>query len=780
MNKITLTARGREILSQNTLQGGEAYWVGYFGLAYVPDQGRFSDEQTRLINDDEHGDYIYNLWQGDLVNEGHSIASDNLRKLTMYDRNLTSNFRYMYDDEKDCNRLVTWTTKDDSESGSSSYVREGYHIYNGITQGESNNTGDTDTESELPCPAPLFYAGGSASYGTAPENPADFMNTVSADWPKCKVNGDDCPMVTPDMRAYPGTWAGATSTGWNWVPQNAGKYDTLPSYITRKTAAGEDGAESLDQYAKFLSVSNFNKEHGHVSAEGYNVGYQESCHNMSMVTRLFPIASYELTATSEPSTNDPNRSERGSAKSIKYVIRMDLKSAYQGVRAYLDTLTYQKSDTEGVEPEDIALYTSKKPNSFKFNRIGIYAVPVTIRHFYKEGDAANRKDCRATHYQMEISPDAKPELFAVMQVDEVCMSEDGSFGLSDYNTTFVLNLENVSDNTSLCTNPEVYYNLAENEAITWYQNQLIATAGLSEAVTNLGVNMAHMMNNRPNASCGECSFSDSTSTVDVPSYGVFTETYDGLVPKSSEAGDTDKFLKGDGTWAVPVVSPSMPIIIRDVDLPLYDEGKRYAPNYSRARLTILKSDGFHVINQDGQESLFDNVTWDYSKRGPSYEHFSFGGANQLVWYTWGALYDEDKTPNVINNNNRTLYLDTTTLLPGVVYEIAIKICAIGSDMINMITTGNNGFGIYFYNDLDGSGNECLENWYKWADVSAESPVYYALYPNFELYVEPTDGSTHRPLYDGNNSPGSGRTEPVLASATIHFVKVDGKVYVMSY
>jgi hypothetical protein len=546
MNKITLTARGREILSPNTLQGGETYWVGYFGLAYVPDQGRFSDKQTRLINDNEHGDYIYNLWQGDLVNEGHLIASDNLRKLTMYDRNLTSNFRYMYDDEKDCNRLVTWTTKDDSESGSSSYVREGYHIYNGITQGESNNTGDTDTESELPCPAPLFYAGGSASYGTAPGNPADFMETVSPDWPKCKVNNYDCPMVTPDMRAYPGTWAGATGSDWDWVPQNAGKYDTLPSYITRKTAAGEDGAESLDQYAKFLSVSNFNKEHGHVSAEGYNVGYQESCHNMSMVTRLFPIASYELTATSEPSTNDPNRSERGSAKSIKYVIRMDLKSAYQGVRAYLDTLTYQKSDTEGVEPEDIALYTSKKPNSFKFNRIGIYAVPVTIRHFYKEGDAANRKDCRATHYQMEISPDAKPELFAVMQVDEVCMSEDGSFGLSDYNTTFVLNLENVSDNTSLCTNPEVYYNLAENEAITWYQNQLIATAGLSEAVTNLGVNMAHMMN-RLNTGNGNCGPSELTNVTTV----------------SNETAQVNSDWEADCGVAMILNKPDVPVIDSD-------------------------------------------------------------------------------------------------------------------------------------------------------------------------------------------------------------------------
>lgn len=498
MNKITLTTRGREILSQNTLQGGEVYWVGYFGLAYVPDQSGFSDDQARLIGDSEHGDYIYNLWQGDLVNEGHFIAADSLSKLTLYDRNITSNFRYMYDGELDRNRLVTWVSgqggSGSAESETTSYVRDGYRVYNGITLGDSHDMNDMQKDSELPCPAPLFYAGGSVSYG----NPLDedvFVNSVvSNDWPMHK-DGPAYPMVTPDMRSYGGSWkGGSTSDKWKWIPDAAGKYDTLPSAQTRNPSGTPAADDCLDQFAEFLSVSNFNKEHGHVSAEGYGVGYQESCHNMSMVTRLFPIANYELTATTDPATTDRNISERGSAKSIKYVIRLNLKAAYQGVRTYLDTLEYQKTDTAGVSADELELYTSAKPNSFKFNRIGIYAVRATIRHFYKEGDAANGTDCRATHYQMEISPDAKPELFAVMQVDEVCMSEDGSFGLSDYNTTFVLNLENTPDDTDLCTNPEVYYNLVENEAITWYQNQLIATAGLSEAVTNLGVNMAYLMN----------------------------------------------------------------------------------------------------------------------------------------------------------------------------------------------------------------------------------------------------------------------------------------------
>ena len=310
MNKITLTTRGKEILSQNTLQGGEVYWVGYFGLAYVPDQGGFSADQTRLISDTEHGDYIYNLWQGDLVNEGHSIQGDldsnysavakQISKLTLYDRNITSNFRYMYDEENDRNRMVTWVSGQNStnsaDSETSSYVRDGYRIYNGITMGDSHNTDDMTAESELPCPAPLFYAGGSVSYSN-PLEKGDFVNSVvSNDWPLVKEGETEAgayPRVTPDMRFYGGSWKGGSkSDDWKWIPEAAGKYDTIPSVTTRNSEDTPASTDCLNQYAEFISVSNFNKDHGHVSSEGYGVGYQESCHNMSMVTKLFPIANY--------------------------------------------------------------------------------------------------------------------------------------------------------------------------------------------------------------------------------------------------------------------------------------------------------------------------------------------------------------------------------------------------------------------------------------------------------------------------------------------------------
>lgn len=523
MNSIQLTKRGKEILSTNTLNGGQKYWVGYFGLAYVPEQDYKIDEDTTLVGKDETGDYIYNIWQGDLVNEGHAIAADNFSRLTLYDRNLTSNFRYVYDKEKCRNQLVTWTTDNnelgDVNSETQSYSRTGYTVYTGITLGDSHAADDVQ-EGEftgLPCPAPLFYAG-SCKYAPPAATPEDMMTTIGKDWPV----SDGYPFVTPDMRFYSGT-IGETGTTWEWAP-DATQYDTLPAEYTREDIGSPDvQAMTLDQYAKYVSVSNFNKEHGHVSAEGYGIGIQESCHNMCTVTKLFPIGSYEIKETEEPATVDPNYSERGSAKSIKYNLRLNLRGAYQSVQKYLDTIEYygpaaDSSSEQGTASTD-ELFTEKKPNSFKFNRIGIYAIPVAIRHFYKEGDAANRSDCRATHYQIEVSPDAIPELFAVISLDEQCMSEDGSFGLSDFNMNFVLNLEGAPDSGDLCTNPEVYYNLVENEAITWYQNQLLATAGLSEAVTNLGVNVAHVMNTLDRYSGSRCAVSGSGVTNIINNYG---------------------------------------------------------------------------------------------------------------------------------------------------------------------------------------------------------------------------------------------------------------------
>lgn len=892
MNAIYLTSKGKEILTTSSLNGGPTYWVGYFGLAYVPNPSDFDADSTTLIkqaetsgeNDEsdssegELGDYIYNIWQGDLINEGHSIATGNFSKLTLYDRNLTSNFKYVYDKENDCNRLVTWTTDENAMGSSSSempsYARTGYRVYNGITLGDSNDSNDPVNDKFLPCPAPLFYAGSEASYDSTSLN--TFIDNIGHDWPMC----GEYPFVTPDMRFYTGTVSAPTGTGWTDSPSSATKFDTIPAEYTRTPCASADEtAETLDQYAKYVSVSVFNKEHGHVSSEGYGVGIQESCHNMSTVTKLFPIARYEIESTGDPSTTDPNYSERGSVKSIKYNIRLNLREAYAGVQNYLSMLTY---DEEGI-------FDGKVPNSFKFNRIGIYAIPVTIRHFYKEGDAANRSDCRATHYQVEISPDAKPELFAVMYVDEVCMSEDGSFGLNDYNTTFILNLENASDtNSSLCLNPEVYYNMVENEAITWYQNQLLATAGLSEAVTNLGVNMAHMMANMNRGQGTSCTCGASVTNVhntyvteksggDTPpqpvvsSGGIIIIQDDGVIfPKAGTDGTTGyrnvkylsgrpesvdvpaenrqtrfsmlkdgKFTKYDNAFVMPMfegvgyeqgryLRPGTSSRIvwntwyaligygkyvedypsRDDDLPtgIYfdsysDDPDMYVYSITDSTLAGYSSIG-GKINLSSGSSMPYNAVFDIIRIDGStvYGHCDNSDFIPGTYHYSSAAIGQQSVSNVdlvVTENNehvctfynpeKNLYISSDDLVDGLVYEIRINIRSIAASGIGdkgilppedtyggMIAPAVNErpYAIYFYDSQNNTSQTYM--WGSEGKPLDDQRTVNWIYPSFNRVPSEESQVAFAP------GPTSGVTAPVLASAVVYFIKIDGKIYVMGY
>lgn len=540
MNDITLTSAGKDILYRNTINGGQTYWVGYYGLAYVPDQSKFDASHNELIfhagtagdsgsGDGESGDYIYNIWQSDITNEGHSISSNSLTRLTLYDRNLSANFRYIYDADKGCNRLVTWTTDGNavglSGGETPSYIRTGYKVYDGVQMGDGNDVSVTG-DSRIPCPAPLFYLGHGKSY-TSGMTAEEFVDEVGSDWPlnsdALDSDGHPVPLVTPDMRYYFGTVPRPDGVEFGSIPSGS-ENDPFGVIASSETRSGE--GDYIDQFAEFVSISNFNKAHGHVSSEGYGINAQESCHNMSRVTKLFPIAQYEIDAK-DPSTTNPSVTERGSLSQIKYIIDLDLRGARQSMREYFATLEYQTKNA-GDERESEAeaanedIFSGNSVNSFKFNRIGIYAVPATIRHFYKQGDAENRTDCRATHYQVEISPDADPILFAVIRLDEVSMSEDASFGMDRFRTEFILHLEADAD-SGICKEPEVYYNLVENEAITWYQNQLLATAGLSEAVTNLGVGVAHLLNRNMTENCA-----GGGATQDCTEYALKDHTHDYL------------------------------------------------------------------------------------------------------------------------------------------------------------------------------------------------------------------------------------------------------------
>ena len=53
------------------------------------------------------------------------------------------------------------------------------------------------------------------------------------------------------------------------------------------------------------------------------------------------------------------------------------------------------------EGEGDEVFAENPNNSFKFNRVGIYAVPVSVRKFHKEGQSG------CNHCQVEVDPDEK-------------------------------------------------------------------------------------------------------------------------------------------------------------------------------------------------------------------------------------------------------------------------------------------------------------------------------------------------------------------------------------
>ena len=105
---------------------------------------------------------------------------------------------------------------------------------------------------------------------------------------------------------------------------------------------------------------------------------------------------------------------------------------------------------------------------------------------------------------MQISGNEDPILFAVMDLPSpIVLSEDG---LQKYVFHFQVQMKggNVVDDAS------IYYNLYENDAITWYKNQLIANASTAEAVTSLGVQMAYLRQqiNDMNSGSDACGIGD--------------------------------------------------------------------------------------------------------------------------------------------------------------------------------------------------------------------------------------------------------------------------------
>ena len=456
MNRSVITLRGLDILN-NSIAGGDTtqYWIGYYGLAYIPEENRqdFSKSMVTLVprvNDKPIGDELFNIFQGSMADtvagfdEGDvDSAAGKLYKQCLYAENIESSFRYALSTDNKGNKINTLVTYGQDASDPSQYTL--FRTYLGVggemtpSNAESNIQVD---EYGLPLPAPLYYAA---------KNDTPVANSV-----------------TPDMRNY------SEKTG-------------EPGWSASNDATRTEGGD-IANTAAMKSISNFNRYHAPSSSEGYAVAHDPACRNMAKVTKYFPIDHYDMSTIIRDGGHIQNL-EAGKSST-------NLDNAKVGTVKYkisINIADYMKMSSQRINNPDAPKI------SFKFNRIGLYAVPVTL-HAFNVVAAGNEK-CGGNKVQLEVNGDEDPILFAVIDTDTIEMSETG---LTKFNIDFSVNFQ---EDTALVNDPVIFYNLYENDAITWYKNQLLANASTSEAVTTLGVELNYLRNmvealNSRGADCG--------------------------------------------------------------------------------------------------------------------------------------------------------------------------------------------------------------------------------------------------------------------------------------
>jgi hypothetical protein len=473
MQKIVLTNEGFNLLNTNHSEGQSQYWIGYYGLAYVPEGSALSANMTTLTPDG--GDNIYNVFQGSMTTAKAGIDTDisdpaayNLANECMYSANVMSRFRYVLDDN-DNNQLVIFADNRDLTLAGAKNLTAGLVEYailrntdeEHVTVVGENDTGDGITKvATLPLPAPLYYGGEPKNYSALD---ATLVDTV-----------------THDTRSYSSS-NHALAQGYDVgtpgidgeAPTSADKFD----YVASRGNTFSDDVTNvddaiLDKSWQLQSVSNFNRFHAPTNAEGYSQDYEPACRNMAKVTKLFPIDHYDVISTTESDTNK--------VATVKYTVKVDLRNSLNAISNR--STPYYRMQNGTLSEVSASNYKA----GFKFNRVGIYAVQTSLHAYNTEEDA--KEDCTKHHLQMQVIGDSEPVLVAVMDLSTpIVMSEDG---ICDYSFDFQINF--VKPDSEVIDDAAIYYNLYEDDAITWYKNQLIANASTAEAVTSLGVQMAYL------------------------------------------------------------------------------------------------------------------------------------------------------------------------------------------------------------------------------------------------------------------------------------------------
>ena len=513
--KTQITNKGLELLASSSKVTGQHWWIGWYALAFVPDElqeeakEKLGPNMTKLT---ENGDIIYNIFQGDMNGDGYQTTKASSKfKSVNYDSNIKKNYRYVLDGNGR-NNLVTWVGDKNGLKGAC--------VYKGIEVTASQTENEFETSnSEIPLPAPLLYTGyKAAGEGWNTTGMGTFLGSGSEGvenfYPVEKVGAFTVPRVSTDFRNYEGYKAGLENVPHgdernyaNGLPLSEDFDGWFPSVYTytqnEQTDMDEDYNKLCLQYWKVLSISNFNKYCAPVNASGLLYDENTGCRNMSKATKYFPFSDYSVTSTTKTADNEY-------ATGIR--LKVDLKlngNAEDGV--------YFKDgdgDVTAMNPlateDELALFNTKQV-SFKFNRIGIYAVP--MRQYGCSDDSG---DMTA---QYQIDTEAEPVLFAVCEWDSPVTLSDTGDGLSEFQSDIFIDLSVAAEDSSVIRESAVFYNLYEDDALDWYKNQLVANAAMGEAIINMQLEMGYLRNQK-NAKQGCCPKSEEIKSDDKVSTGL--------------------------------------------------------------------------------------------------------------------------------------------------------------------------------------------------------------------------------------------------------------------
>ena len=505
--KTQITNKGLELLASSSKATGQHWWIGWYALAFVPDElqdesgEKLGPNMTKLT---EEGDIIYNIFQGDMNGDGYQTtkASDKFKAVN-YDSNIKKNYRYVLD-EDGRNNLVTFV---DGKNG-----LKGACVYPGVKVNESRDDNSIDyAKSKIPLPAPLLYTGVlAAGEGWSTNGMNIFLGTgndrIENFYPVDKDSSDlTIPRVSADFRNYEGYKNGLPDEieeggeqGYAYALTDItdegvdfdGWFPSVNTY-TQNDDPTMDYNQFCRQYWKVLSISNFNKYCAPVNASGLLYDENTGCRNMAKATKYFPISDYSVTSTAKTADNEY-------ATGIKLKVQLKLNGNAEDGAYFKDVEMADEENVATLNPEatqeEHQLFNTKQV-SFKFNRIGIYAVP--MRQYGCSDDSTEMKA------QYQIDTEAEPVLFAVCEWDSPVTLSDSGEGLSEFQSDVFIDLSAAVDDSSVIRESAVFYNLYEDDAIDWYKNQLLANASMAEALVNMQIEMGYLRNQK-NAKQGCC------------------------------------------------------------------------------------------------------------------------------------------------------------------------------------------------------------------------------------------------------------------------------------